>query len=711
MSSRLPASLLALLAALSSQWAAAEHSKLETVLVTATREARQLQDVAASVGVLGQDELEAVNPGHSAELLNRIPGVNIVQLGSSGEGAAAAIRQPVSYGPVYLYLENGVPTRSAGFFNHNALYEVNTALGNGVEVIKGPGSALYGSDAIGAVINSLVGQPPSQDRASVSVEAGEHDWLRAQLRTASVGDENSYTLSASLSHNGGWRDNTDSERQELVASWYRQLGERWTVNTVASGSVINMATGGSGLRYDDFRNDPQQAGNTIGFRDVKAFRLSSAFEKTTHKGLLSLTPYLRSNQLDYIATWTLNTGRVQPPPPWCPSCPAALDSQDAHINQSGHDSLGLLAKFRRDFAESSFYIAGVDIDVSRGDTRQDYIERSDNDPGNYWQSYRRAGRLYDFTVDFTSVSPYVHIEHQLSSRLRATAGLRYDAIRYDYRDHLSGPDTPLHLRPRDQAIDFEHLSPKLGLIYDINERLNAYLAYRHAFRIPSAGQLFRSGSTQDSTALEPVKADSIEVGLRGEWGHRGSFEISLYDMRKEDDILSIQDTGTGARRNTNAGETRHRGIELGVAQRLGSSLDVSVAYSRNQHEYRDWVDRSGDFSGNDMPDAPRSFANIRLNYHPLALKGGYLEVEWSHQGPHWLDEANGDDGNANDRDRYKGHALLNLRAEYPLSDTLSVYGRVLNVDDRRYAETTSKWGPSYTPGRPRTAILGVKVDW
>lgn len=127
MSSRLPASLLALLAALSSQWAAAEHSKLETVLVTATRETRQLQDVAASVGVLGQDELEAVNPGHSAELLNRIPGVNIVQLGSSGEGAAAAIRQPVSYGPVYLYLENGVPTRSAGFFNHNALYEVNTA--------------------------------------------------------------------------------------------------------------------------------------------------------------------------------------------------------------------------------------------------------------------------------------------------------------------------------------------------------------------------------------------------------------------------------------------------------------------------------------------------------------------------------------------------------------------------------------------------------
>lgn len=711
MSYPLRSGLVALLAGLYSATAVAEHAKLETVLVTATREARQLQDVAASVGVLGQDELEAVNPGHSAELLNRIPGVNIVQLGSSGEGTAAAIRQPVSYGPVYLYLENGVPTRSAGFFNHNALYEVNTALGNGVEIIKGPGSALYGSDAIGAVINSLVGQPPAEDRLSVSVEGGEHDWWRGQLRAATRGEVDSFTLSASASNSGGWRDHTDSERQEVVASWYRQLGNHWSVNSVASGSVINMATGGSGLQYDDYMARPEQAGNTIGFRDVKAFRASSAFEKQLDHGSLSFTPYLRSNQLEYLATWTLNTGRVQPPPPWCPSCPAALDSQDAHINRSGHDSVGLLAKLRQDFADSSFVIVGVDIDLTRGKTEQDYIERTDSDPGNYWQSYRRAGKLYDYRVDFSAVSPYVHLEHQLSARLRATAGLRYDQIRYDYDDQLSAPDTALHRRPADQAVEFEHLSPKLGLIYDINDRLNAYFAYRHAFRIPAAGQLFRSGSTQDSTELDPVKADSLELGLRGEWGQGGSFEVSVYDMRKRDDILSVQDTGTGVRRNTNAGETRHRGIELGLGQRLGDSLDVNIAYSRNQHEFREWVDRSGDYSGNDMPDAPRSFANIRLNYHPIALKGGYIELEWSHQGPHWLDEANDDDGNSSDRDRYKGHALMNLRAEYPLTERLTVYGRVLNLDDRRYAETTSKWGPSYTPGRPRTAILGARIDW
>lgn len=87
---------------------------LETIVVTASGSANTLADKAASVGVIS--EVEEVNATHPGELMNRIPGVNIVQLGSGGSGVMAAIRQPVSTSPVYLYLENGVPTRAAGLF-------------------------------------------------------------------------------------------------------------------------------------------------------------------------------------------------------------------------------------------------------------------------------------------------------------------------------------------------------------------------------------------------------------------------------------------------------------------------------------------------------------------------------------------------------------------------------------------------------------------
>jgi len=379
----------------------AEHSGqsvklLETIVVTATREENSLANTAASVGIFSEKTIEAVNPGHSSELLNRIPGVNIVQLGSSGEGTAAAIRQPVSYSPVYLYLENGVPTRSSAFFNHNALYEMNVSAANGVEVIKGPGSALYGSDAIGAVSNLLSGQPPKEERLSVGLESGDDGWLRAQLRAATITENHGFTARLDISESDGWREHTESERQSFTGSWNTTLANDWRVNTVLTASNLDYNTGGSGLSFDDYQANPKQFGNLIGYRKVSAFRLSSAFDKTLDNGSLTITPLLRSNDLDYIAHWTLRRTDASSP--------------DAHINESGHDSLGLLVKYRHNLSDSTYLIAGVDFDASEGDVTQIDIDRTDANEGidSYWQNYEKVGLFYDYSVDFFSYSPYLH---------------------------------------------------------------------------------------------------------------------------------------------------------------------------------------------------------------------------------------------------------------------------------------------------------------
>ena len=75
-----------------------------------------------------------------------MPGVHVNVTG--GEGHMTAIRQPITTSAVYIYLEDGIPTRSTGFYNHNVLYEINVPQLAGIEVSKGPGSALYGSDAM-----------------------------------------------------------------------------------------------------------------------------------------------------------------------------------------------------------------------------------------------------------------------------------------------------------------------------------------------------------------------------------------------------------------------------------------------------------------------------------------------------------------------------------------------------------------------------------
>jgi outer membrane cobalamin receptor len=91
--------------------------------------------------------------------MNRLAGVHVSEL--SGEGHSMAIRQPITTKPMYLFLEDGIPTRATGFFNHNALYEVNIPQSGGIEVLKGPGTAMYGSDAIGGVVNVLTRAAPA----------------------------------------------------------------------------------------------------------------------------------------------------------------------------------------------------------------------------------------------------------------------------------------------------------------------------------------------------------------------------------------------------------------------------------------------------------------------------------------------------------------------------------------------------------------------
>ena len=684
-----------------------EVKSLDVVSVTANREATSLAETPASVGVVDSDDVDQINPGHSAELLNHIPGVNVVQLGSSGQGVAVQIRQPISYGPVYLYLENGVPTRSAGFFNHNALYEVNTASADGAEVFKGPGSALYGSEAVGGIVNILSGQKPEQDMLRLGIEAGEYDWLRTHIKSKKVTEKGGFTADLDITSNEGWREHTDFEKQAFTTSWHTEAGDGVRIGTVLTGTVLDMNTGGSGLLKEDFDNDPDQPGNLIGYRDVRAFRLSSAIEKDIgENGLLSVNPFVRSNDLEYIATWTLNSGREAFD--WR-SGEMVLDSQDAHVNQSGHNSVGALIKYRLNTSDKTTIISGLDLEYTQGYQKQTYIVRTDNTEGSYWLNYSEAGLLYDYDVDFTAASPYVQLEHQYSERFKVQAGLRYDSFEYDYdnklsvvtADDLATPDIDegLQLRPEDTEVTLDHFSPKLSFVYALGERAMTYGALRHGFRIPTSGQLFRSGKTADSTNLDPVKVNSAEVGIRGDANDKWSYEAALYYMEGKDDIVSVTDAATGARHNENAGETRHSGIELGSGYQITPELKVNLAYSYAKHKYEDW----GDLSGNEIPLAPQDNANIQLAYEPDLLNGGQLVTEWAHQGEYFIDEDNDN--------TYSGHRLYNVRANYFIGMQLEVYAKVQNLTDVQWAETASKWGPKFTPGKPRTALIGAKYTF
>ncbi|MFZ5472553.1 MAG: TonB-dependent receptor [Pseudomonadota bacterium] len=688
----------------------AQDTTLGEITVTGTREGQALAETPASIGIVKREAIEQDKPTHPSQIMGQVPGVWVNVTG--GEGHMTAIRQPLTTNPVYLYLEDGVPTRSTGFFNHNALYEINLPQAGGIEVSKGPGTALYGSDAIGGVVNVLTKAPPTQREFGLSAEAGSHGWGRLLIDGGDAYERDAWRGGLNLTHTDGWRDATGYDRQAGTLRWERELAADALLKTVLAFSNIDQQTAGSSaLIKSDYQHNPTRNYTPISYRKVGALRLSSAYERESGDSLVSVTPYVRDNSMELLANWSL--------------------SYDPTVYTTANRSLGVLAKWRRDFVPlRARLIAGLDLDLSPGsreENRLATLTTSGSGAAKVYRAYTVGSRVYDYDVTFLGASPYLHGELSPSERLRVTAGLRYDNLRYRFDNRFAAgavaastsenggvPVTRYYGQSADTTVSYEHLSPKLGATFALSPALDLYAAYNHAFRAPSEGQLFRPAaattaaaavaSAQSALGLKPVKVDQYEIGLRGR-AAAFDYQLAVYRIDKKDDILSyrLPDNST---QSVNAGQTRHRGVEAGLGWQPNPAWRLDAAWSYAKHTYEEWViggSTPADYSGKEMEAAPRLIANTRLSWQPSAASR--VQLEWVRLGSYWMNQAN--------TAKYEGHDLFNLRGNWSLSKQFALHGSVQNLADTRYAESASVSSGTnvYAPGLPRTFYLGLEAKW
>lgn len=656
---------------------------ISEVVISTTREAESIQRTPVSVGVVSGEELRRSRPTHPSDIMGKVPGVWVNVTG--GEGHMTAIRQPLTTDPVYLYLEDGVPTRSTGFFNHNALYEVNVPQAERIEVVKGPSSALYGSDAIGGVVNVETRPAIASRGFEATVEGGEHGWARILGTYAFTAGDHGVRADLNLTRTDGWRDGTAYDRQSATVRWDRALAGGSSLKTVLALSRIDQKTAGSSrLPEPAYRESPTRNLTPISFRDVAAARLSVAYERLGERSLLNVTPYVRANTMEILPNWSL--------------------TYDPAVWETGHRSLGVLVRYRQSFTRwDARLIAGVDVDWSPGEHAEWAIDPVRED--GVFTEYTMGDRIYDYDVTFFGVSPYLHIEASPVERLRVTAGFRFDRLGYDYENRLGELQTGPHRRPASTRVHYAELSPKLGATFELGRGASLFAAYSQGFRAPSEGQLFRQGPALNTVDLLPVEATNYEAGLRGTVGTRLRYSVTGYTMTKTNDILTFQRADDN-RETQNAGKTLHRGVELGLGGDLGRGLTLETAYSYGRHTYEAWrPDPATDYGGHEMESAPRTIGNTTLSW-ARGPDGARIAVEWVHLGRYWL--------NAENTERYAGHDLLGLTASWPVGRGVTVFGRVHNLTDERYAENAG-WsrftGREFAPGMPRTFYGGLQVAW
>jgi outer membrane receptor protein involved in Fe transport len=279
--------------------------------------------------------------------------------------------------------------------------------------------------------------------------------------------------------------------------------------------------------------------------------------------------------------------------------------------------------------------------------------------------------------------------------------------------YFSSTTSYYYYTPANAEISYSRLSPKLGAVFELNDRHHLYATYNQGFRTPSESQLFRGGraSTQAealalsnaANTLKAIEAEQYEVGLRGN-GKAYKYDVVVYQLTKKNDLLSQKDS-TGYAVQTNNGETSHTGIELGFEKSINDQFAIQLATSYAEHKYVDWVTSTVNYSGKTIEQAPSKLSNIRLNWIPTTATK--VQLEWVQVGSYKLDQANtyGD---------YSGHKLLNLRLSHMYSKEILLSARLMNLENKRWADSASQSSSSgalYAPGLPFTAYAGLEYTW
>lgn len=643
-----------------------------------------------SIATKGTEEIALDQVIFQKDLLNSLAGVQIEQTGSV-IGHTTAIRMQKNTSAYYLFMQDGIPVQSSGFFNHNGLAYTTFQSASSVEVLKGAGTALYGSDAVAAVVNvHSLGRPSKEKQSSAKVMGGSNGFVSTKAEMSDTIDEkNAYRANVSYMHSDGWREHTKADRFEANVRYDHNLDDNNDIKIIFNASVTDAQQADSFNNYSNIENGSELASDDAAYytalsntdigRKFDYARLSVEWNNYSFDNLdISLTPYLRYNRNRYVATWEKN-----------------YPSNDTKLA-----TLGLL---QRNTLQTTWgkLVAGFDFEYTNSSL--DYTQDFTTVVSGFGGGTFLAGSLYDYDVNYLALAPYMHAEYELNKKLTLTAGLRYDYNRFDYDNNLADNSTDasgVYYRPADKKDTFSHVSPKLSLDYKMDDFTNLYARYANGFRIPQATRLYSMKSGYTASTLDPETSNTYEVGVKKTFNEQTFAELAVYHMEIDDTITSYQDANRN-RYYKNGGKTIHQGVEATVDSQVTPEYAVHIAYSYSKHEFVN----DATYNDNEIAEAPNHLANARLTYKPNRVKDLALMGEWQYVGSYWMDHDHVKE--------YGGYSIANLKLNYDYSKALMFFAKITNLTDKQYAVSARfAYGrDDYTPGDPRQFYAGINYKW
>jgi iron complex outermembrane recepter protein len=666
--------------------------RLQTLDVKVTRSDESRLRVPAAVGVLDTADLRSGRLlAGPEESLGRIPGLFVADRSNPSLDDRLVIRgagSRATFGVRGLkILIDGIPQTLPD--GQSQLSNLDLGTVQRVEVLRGSSSALYGN-ASGGVIAFTTGLPTERAMANLRVGGGTFGTTRASLTAGGSQGRVRGQVTATQFRSDGFRRHSRSLSRQLSLAGDVVISPTWLARARYFLAANPRAENPGALTATEYATSPDaSAPNNL---------LRGADKRVTQHqlGLTLSHADARGGRVEATVFGVLRN----------------LDNPLASTPPGGggptvgtFSSIDRVVGGARLFAERPLkgwgarLGAGLDLQRMRDDrlnTRSDSGARTDQ-------------VFADQRETVTEVGPFVTLHLTPTEPLTVTAAVRYDRLTFAVEDHYLGDGID-----QTGSRTMDALSGAVGVSLT-REAWSVYANLSSAFETPTTTEFANQGAgvIGFNPNLGPQRASTAELGFR-RVGPVG-VDLALYTTSIQNAIVQAEEQD-GRAYFENAGQLRHRGIELGLDAQATRWLRARVAYTYSASTFRRYRIRNGagtdTLDGNRVPGVPRHLAQVTLQ-----ATRGPVRIE--------LEQRLVSDQAANDLNTITvpgwgaGVTTARVATRFPLGGragrvTVSPFAAVINLFDHRYVGSVNVngfGGRVFEPAPGRTLTVGASLDW
>jgi len=656
---------------------------LEEVVVTAFNRKQDMLETPGSLTHIGSQLIGRVQPAFNMlPVLEYVPGVfahnganNTNRITIRGIGA----RVPYATGKIRAYFNNIPITNGSG---ETFLQDIDPALLQSMDVIKGPATSVYGAGLGGTIVLKALEPKALKNGFSNNFRIGSFGLLRNTVQLNLVRPHAATSIVYSRTQSEGYRQNNQLRRDVFSMISQRDANENTTITSLLSYSGLKSFIPSS-IDSLTFVNSPKSAAanwlKTKGYEESKrllaGISLSKEMSSTFNLDLSGFAIYHDEKEMrpfDVFYQKRLSLG----------------------------SRLKMHKKIKLDRARINLF-AGGEVALE-----------------NY--QYSNFENIEAIGIQGDIVSSHQQKTHSYNAFLQADAqierwnfsgGINLNNAFIFYRDKLIWGSSSMDRQTNKYA---PILSPRLSAGYSVFPSHLIYLTISHGFSTPSLEETLTSDGAINLD-IKPEKSWNYEAGLRGKFLNGLLFyDLVVYQMKVQD-LLVAERIGEDAWVGKNAGESVHRGLEAegkwSIFQQISSNswtwreLSISANYTYNHFVFTDFVDLDADFSGNKIPGIPDQM--LHLSMYSELTNGVFVQAGYRYVGPMPLNDANSRFSQA-----YQlVETGMGIKKNFSRGWHMKFAFRVNNIFNASYASMILVNAPSFGQASPRYYYPGLPTNY